>query len=497
MDMSGTASARAVRARLGHPVVDVDGHLIEYMPAVSDYLRDELGPRRFAAYQRASQWRSRSEPASPSTQELRDRRRPRYAWWGLPAENTLDRATAMLPALLYERMDELGLDFVVQYPTICLGSCAIDDEETRRGVCRGYNRFIAEVWAPYRDRMTPAGIVPMETPQEAIDELEHCAALGLKVTCIPHGVLRRVRQPQDRWWFYRLDSRTVWLDSYGLDSAYDYDPVWRRFVDLGFAVTSHSGLTFHSGTYTSPTNYTHNHLGAHADGMTRLCRSLFFGGVTRRVPELSVGFLECGVGWASLLLNALVEHYEKRNVGALAARDPDRVDLDLLERLFRSHGGPLLTDGATALRERLAEAARYTGDAPPPRMRDDWAALGVDSGEDVVQEFTRQFFFGCEADDRTVAYAFSPTNPFGARLKPCFSSDLGHWDVDRMDGVVAEAYELLEDGVLTAAELREFTLENPILLHLRANPAFFVGTAVEQAARDVARSRGLAAATAA
>ena len=34
-----------------------------------------------------------------------------------PTKNTLDRATAMLPRLMYERLDDLGLDFAVVYPT--------------------------------------------------------------------------------------------------------------------------------------------------------------------------------------------------------------------------------------------------------------------------------------------------------------------------------------------------------------------------------------------
>ena len=34
---------------------------------------------------------------------------PRIPFWGLPARNTLDRATAMLPRLLYERLDQLGI----------------------------------------------------------------------------------------------------------------------------------------------------------------------------------------------------------------------------------------------------------------------------------------------------------------------------------------------------------------------------------------------------
>ena len=37
-------------------------------------------------------------------------------------------------------------------------------------------------------------------------------------------------------------------------------------------------------------------------------------------------------------------------------------------------------------------------------------------------------------------------NPFGARLKAIFSSDIGHWDVPDMTEVLEEAYEMVEHG---------------------------------------------------
>lgn len=481
-------SAAAIHDRLGHPVIDIDGHVVEFMPFVGEYLREALGPSRFEAYRRASQWSTRSAPTWPSLDELRARRPARYAWWGLSA-NTLDRATAMLPGLLHERLGELGIDYTVLYPTVCLGSCAIDDDQMRQGVCRGYNTFAADTSRAYGDRLTLAGIVPMDTPEEAITELAFCKEAGLKVVAIPHGVFRRVKQPQQGWWLYRTAPRTVWFDTFGLDSEHDYDPVWRKFVELGFAVTSHNGLTYHASTYTSPTNYSHNHVGAHADAMAMLCRSLYFGGVTRRFPQLAFGFLECGVAWAAAMLSSLVEHYEKRNAAAIAARDPAAIDVTELERYFRSHGTALAPAQLEHLGELLRESVLYTNDAPPPELRDDWAHVAADRVEDVVARFVEPFYFGCEADDRTVAHAFSDVNPSGARLKPCFSSDLGHWDVERMDNVVAEAYELVEDGLLEEDELRAFLFENPAQLFLRSNPDFFVGTQVEHATHSLLAGR--------
>ena len=32
-----------IRARIGHPIIDSDGHLIEYLPVVRDILREQAG----------------------------------------------------------------------------------------------------------------------------------------------------------------------------------------------------------------------------------------------------------------------------------------------------------------------------------------------------------------------------------------------------------------------------------------------------------------------
>ena len=47
-----------------------------------------------------------------------------------------------------------------------------------------------------------------------------------------------------------------------------------------------------------------------------------------------------------------------------------------------------------------------------------------------------------------MAFAFSPANAHGTRLRPVFSSDLSHWDVPDMAGVLPEAFELVEEGLL-------------------------------------------------
>src|SRR5262249_26906920 len=227
------------------------------------------------------------------------------------------------------------------------GSAGIDDEELRRGVCRGFNDFYAATYAPYADRLTVAGIVPMHTPQEAIAELEHCAAIGLRVVGLPEGVIRPIPEPEpaDPSPFL-MPGQRFWFDNFGLDAAFDYDPVWRRARELGFAVNFHAGFgQMPWQSWTSISNYCFNHAGSLAARMNVLVKSLYMGGVTRRLPEVDFAVLECGVGWAAILLHDLVEHWEKRNPRALEALDPAGIDWQELERLMRRHGSDLLERG--------------------------------------------------------------------------------------------------------------------------------------------------------
>ena len=72
----------------------------------------------------------------------------------------------------------------------------------------------------------------------------------------------------------------------------------------------------------------------------------------------------------------------------------------------------------------------------------------------------------------------------GARFKPVFSSDISHFDVTDMTEVLEEAYEMVEHGLITEGDLREFVFSNPARLHTAMNRDFFKGTVVEAAVEE-------------
>ena len=139
MEFVPSDDVRRIKARLDHPVIDSDGHAIEYLPLVRDILREQAGDDAVSALDRTTGGAAAMRGLSP--EQMRGAGMVRVSWWGLPARNTLDRATALLPTLFADRLEEIGIDHAVLYPTYGLGSAQQDDPDLRRAVVRAFNTF--------------------------------------------------------------------------------------------------------------------------------------------------------------------------------------------------------------------------------------------------------------------------------------------------------------------------------------------------------------------
>src|SRR5262249_26191937 len=132
-----------------------------------------------------------------------------------------------------------------------------------------------------------------------------------------------------------------WMDVLALGSDYDYDPVWKKCVELGVAVTAHMNVSGWSPR-DIPENHVYGHVGHFAQGGEAFCKAVVMGGVVHRFPTLKFAFLEGGVGWACSLYNDLIEHWEKRNGEAMLKNlDPALLDRAMLAGLFAKYGGML------------------------------------------------------------------------------------------------------------------------------------------------------------
>jgi predicted TIM-barrel fold metal-dependent hydrolase len=218
--MSAHGTPEQIRAKLSHPVIDGDGHWIEYTPVFAERMRKVVGDKGADGFI-ASQRRI-PDALKVSIAERKARGTAMEGYWGRQSTNTLDRATAMLPKMLYDRLDELGIDFGIVYPTAGLGIPRIADDETRRAVIHGFNIVTAEYFAKLSDRLTPAAVIPMHSPEEAIAELEFCfKQLGSKVAMFGSSIARPLPATKEavaKGLDPQVARHAVLYDQFGLDS---------------------------------------------------------------------------------------------------------------------------------------------------------------------------------------------------------------------------------------------------------------------------------------
>jgi len=474
--------SESVRGKLDHPILDCDGHYIECLPYFMDFVEEVGGKSMVETFRQNGIGETRLKPSKwhgMSREQRQYQLRWRRPFHALPSRNTFDRATAMLPRLLYERMDEIGVDFSVLYPTVGLDMLFIKNAEIRQTACRALNRMNAVVWQEFSHRMTPVATNPPYTPEEGIEELDYAIGeLGMKAIMISGNVHRYVPMVEEEAPNWKIHA--MWYDHMAMDSKYDYDPFWAKCMEHKVAPTAHAG---HQGigSFKSISSYVYNHIGSFAEANHAFCKAVFLGGVSKRFPALKFGFLEGGVAWACGLLADTIEHWEKRNSAALGNYDPKALDVEALADYFRRYGGDM-TKGREDVFNEYLEGLKV--DFENPNELDDFAACGCASKGDVLEQFDN-YFFGCEADDKSNAFAFQ--GPKDRHLNAMFSSDISHWDVPDIRECVAEAYELVEDGHLDDESFRDFMYVNPARLHGGMNPDFFKGTVVEN---DIETLRG-------
>jgi predicted TIM-barrel fold metal-dependent hydrolase len=470
-------SAADIHAQLKHPVIDGDGHWLEPIPVFLEYLRDVGGP---GAVDRIRElWRQSNEWYRSDWPERHRKRLRRTIWWGVTT-NTLDKASALLPALLNERLPELGIDFAIMYPSFGLTINSIGPRDLQCWAARAYNMMTGDMFAPYRERFAPVAILPAQTPDEAIRELEFAVQeLGFKAVLLRGNQERPIEAAAEG-----IDPRKAawYCDNIALDSPFDYEPFWRRCVELGVAVTQHSGSPRWSDR-ASISNFTYNHVGHFAESNHAFARGVFLGGVVHRHPQLNFGFMEGGISWACQQYTDMIAHWEKRRRAGL--QYPSATDVGELRRLIGRYGDDRLKANSAAIMDSL-DAFRPECSIDelglPQHVVDDFEAAGIETKEDIRSAYTGNFYFGCEADDPATMWAFDPR--LGARLRPVFSSDFTHFDVPDFREVIPEAFEMVEHGFMSDQDFREFTFTNAARLHTRTNPSFFGGTVVERAVAD-------------
>ena len=79
-----------------------------------------------------------------------------------------------------------------------------------------------------------------------------------------------------------------WVETFGIDSPYDYDAVWAQAIELELPLAAHTA-GIGASHRASVSNFVFNQIGHFAASGGALAKSLLLGGVTARFPGLRLG----------------------------------------------------------------------------------------------------------------------------------------------------------------------------------------------------------------
>jgi predicted TIM-barrel fold metal-dependent hydrolase len=209
-------------------------------------------------------------------------------------------------ALRLSDMDRDGIDATVMYGPIV--PLLIKDPALRQVCYRAYNDWLAEFCATAPDRLVGAGLIPVDDPAGAADEVRYLRKIGLRTGMFLGA---RVELP-------------LWEDA--------WEPLWEAAAEAGLVIGFHLGGGLRTVTFSGPKATHAGNMGVRVScatiQMDEPLAAVIFSGALERHPALRIVLAETGIGWLPYMLERLDDTYRKF--------------LDA-EEFWRAHGGLRLT----------------------------------------------------------------------------------------------------------------------------------------------------------
>jgi uncharacterized protein len=229
-------------------------------------------------------------------------------------------------ALRLADMDRDGIDATVMYGPIV--PLLVKDPVLRRACYRAYNEWLAEFCATASARLVGAGLVPIDEPQAAAEEVRHLKSLGLRTAMV---LAASAELP-------------LW------DEA--WEPLWEAAAETAVPLGFHLGGGLRTVRFSGPKASDPGNMGVRVAcstlQMDEPLAAVIFSGALERHPALRIVLAETGIGWLPYMLERLDDTYAKF--------------LDAGE-FWHAHGGLRLTMAPTAYFRRQVWATFQTDDA--------------------------------------------------------------------------------------------------------------------------------------
>lgn len=283
-------------------IIDGDGHVIEDVPAIMEYLPKEF--RESSLIGLSGTLFPSPPPFTVSLARLPE---------GAGGDPGLEGWTQL--------MDDLSFGAAVLYPTYGLSHSWLVDADLAIAAARAYNDWLAATYLT-SPRLKGMALLPMQEPDAAVDELRRSVTeLGmLGAVLLPTGLSQH------------LGAKAYW-------------PVYAEAERLQCCISVHGGI--HAGLGIDKVNVVAvQHALGHACAQAISLGSMLFNGVFDRFPTLRIAYLEGGVGW---LLMAM-----ERYSGSYASVTP----LDPRKELIQLDSGESVAD---YIAKRIEEGRLFIG----------------------------------------------------------------------------------------------------------------------------------------
>jgi len=191
------------------------------------------------------------------------------------------------PAARLKDMELDGTVAEVLYPTYPLGLMTVSDAPLQRELFRVYNNWLAQYCAYAPTRLIGLGLISVWDVDRAVEELQRCAALGLKGAMI-------VSYPPE---------------GYGYEQR-RYEPLWAAAQDFHLPLSLHA-FTGHG--LEDDHNYPrYRHSCLHHAAQRSLTQLIYYG-IFDRFPGLKIVLAEFDIGWVPHFLWLADDKYRMRH----------------------------------------------------------------------------------------------------------------------------------------------------------------------------------------
>jgi len=257
-----------------YPVIDCDGHLLESIPELADYLDQDL---RQAVLKPA---RNR-EGLFPSIDGFHG---PRLVSSGDDSGREYVTASEQRTGSGEDFLgfvSKAGLEQAVLFTSEGLSVGFIQSADYAVRVCRSYNDYVYDRYRRLNERLHPMALIPFQDPKAAVQELRR----AVKELQLPGAMAPSTGLP------LHLGHEFYW-------------PIYQEASELDCVLGFHGGSALGVGmdTFSSFPAVGGMH---HSLGLLAGLASLTGHGVMQRYPGLRVGFFEGGCAWLILLLDRL------------------------------------------------------------------------------------------------------------------------------------------------------------------------------------------------